>query len=95
MDSFEKFMPDVYEFYNLGIGEPYPVSASSMLGLGDMLDAVIAHFPEHFCRGRGGRASESSHCREAQCREILDHQPPAGRAESDRVGYSGNYQGCH
>ena len=40
VDSFEKFMPDVYEFYNLGIGEPYPVSASSMLGLGDMLDEV-------------------------------------------------------
>ena len=46
VDSFEKFMPDVYEFYNLGIGDPYPISASSMLGLGDMLDAVIAHFPE-------------------------------------------------
>ena len=40
VDSFEKFMPDVYEFYNLGIGEPHPVSASSKLGLGDMLDAV-------------------------------------------------------
>ena len=40
VDNFEKFMPDVYEFYNLGIGEPHPVSASSKLGLGDMLDAV-------------------------------------------------------
>ena len=46
VDSFEKFMPDVYEFYNLGIGEPYPVSASSMLGLGDMLDEVVKYFPE-------------------------------------------------
>lgn len=46
-DSFEKFMPDVYEFYNLGLGDPYPVSASSRLGLGDMLDAVIECFPEH------------------------------------------------
>lgn len=46
VDNFDKFMPDVYEFYNLGIGDPYPVSASSRLGLGDMLDAVIAHFPE-------------------------------------------------
>ena len=41
VDSFEKFMPDVYEFYNLGIGDPYPISASSMLGLGDMLDEVV------------------------------------------------------
>ena len=45
-DDFKKYMPDVYEFYNLGIGEPIPVSAASMLGIGDMLDEVIAHFPE-------------------------------------------------
>ena len=47
VDNFDKFMPDVYEFYNLGIGDPVPVSAASRLGIGDMLDAVIAHFPEH------------------------------------------------
>lgn len=46
VDDFKKYMPDVYEFYNLGIGEPIPVSAASMLGIGDMLDEVIAHFPE-------------------------------------------------
>lgn len=46
VDSFEKFMPDVYEFYNLGIGEPFPISASSKLGIGDMLDEVIKHFPK-------------------------------------------------
>ena len=46
VDSFNKFMPDVYEFYNLGIGDPVPVSASSRRGLGDMLDAVAAYFPE-------------------------------------------------
>ena len=47
VDSFDKFMPDVYEFYNLGIGDPIPVSASSRLGIGDMLDEVTKHFPEH------------------------------------------------
>ena len=47
VDSFQKFMADIYEFYNLGIGDPIPVSAASRLGIGDMLDAVIAHFPEH------------------------------------------------
>lgn len=41
VDNFDKFMPDVYEFYNLGIGEPIPVSATSKLGIGDMLDEVI------------------------------------------------------
>ena len=46
VDNFDKYMADVYEFYNLGIGDPIPISAASRLGLGDMLDAVIAHFPE-------------------------------------------------
>ncbi len=45
VDSFQKYMADVYEFYNLGIGDPIPVSASSRLGIGDMLDEVIHHFP--------------------------------------------------
>ncbi len=47
VDSFEKFMPDVYEFYNLGIGDPVPISAASKLGIGDMLDEVAKHFPEN------------------------------------------------
>ena len=46
VDNFDKYMADVYEFYNLGIGEPYPISAASRLGLGDMLDEVVKHFPE-------------------------------------------------
>ena len=46
VDNFDKFMPDVYEFYNLGIGDPHPISAVSKLGIGDMLDEVIKHFPK-------------------------------------------------
>nr|WP_300658380.1 ribosome biogenesis GTPase Der [uncultured Acetatifactor sp.] len=46
VDSVNKYSADVYEFYNLGIGEPYPISAVNKLGLGDMLEEVIAHFPE-------------------------------------------------
>ena len=46
VDSFTKFGNDVYEFYNLGIGDPIPISATSRLGLGELLDAVIAHFPD-------------------------------------------------
>lgn len=46
VDSFQKYMADVYEFYNLGIGDPVPVSASSRLGIGDMLDEVSGHFSE-------------------------------------------------
>lgn len=44
VDNFDKFMSDVYEFYNLGIGEPIPISSASRLGIGDMLDEVIKHF---------------------------------------------------
>ena len=44
VDSFQKFGNDVYEFYNLGIGDPVPVSAASRLGLGDLLDEVAKHF---------------------------------------------------
>lgn len=40
VDNFDKYMPDVYEFYNLGIGDPHPISATSKLGIGDMLDSV-------------------------------------------------------
>ena len=46
VDSFEKYMADVYEFYNLGIGDPHPISAANRLGLGDMLEEVMKHFPE-------------------------------------------------
>ncbi len=42
VDSYEKQQADVYEFYNLGIGEPMPISAAGKQGLGDMLDAVVA-----------------------------------------------------
>ena len=46
VDNFNTLMPDVYEFYNLGIGDPHPISAASRLGIGDMLDAVIENFRE-------------------------------------------------
>ena len=44
VDNFDKYQSDVYEFYNLGIGDPYPISATSKTGLGDMLDVVIENF---------------------------------------------------
>ncbi|MBO7095611.1 MAG: ribosome biogenesis GTPase Der, partial [Lachnospiraceae bacterium] len=46
VDSFEKQQSDVYEFYNLGIGEPYPISATNMLGFGELLDKVVSYFEE-------------------------------------------------
>ena len=46
VDNFDKFLPDVYEFYNLGLGDPIPVSGASRLGIGDMLDEVLSHCDE-------------------------------------------------
>ncbi len=45
-DQYEKAMPDVYEFYNLGIGDPVPISAAGKQGIGDMLDIVVGYFPD-------------------------------------------------
>lgn len=44
VDSFNKYMADVYEFYNLGIGEPFPVSSVNKLGFGELLDEVASYF---------------------------------------------------
>ena len=46
VDHHEKFLADVYEFYNLGIGDPFPISSVNKQGLGDLLDQVISLFPE-------------------------------------------------
>ncbi len=46
VDNYRQQEADVYEFYNLGIGEPYPISAEGKQGIGELLDAVIAFFPE-------------------------------------------------
>ena len=46
VDSFKRDSLDVYEFYNLGIGDPIPISAANMQGIGDMLEEVVKHFPD-------------------------------------------------
>lgn len=45
-DNFEKDRQEIYEFYNLGLGEPYPISATNAIGIGDVLDAIYENFPE-------------------------------------------------
>ena len=45
-DNFGEPDPSLYEFYNLGLGDPYPVSSTNALGIGDVLDAIYEHFPE-------------------------------------------------
>ena len=47
VDNYTTGLADTYEFYNLGIGDPIPVSAVSKTGIGDLLDAVVENFPEY------------------------------------------------
>lgn len=74
VDSFEKFMTDVYEFYNLGIGDPVPVSSASRLGIGDMLDEVVKYFP----KGAGEEEEDDrvmgGDRRETECWKVIYHQ---------------------
>ena len=44
VDNYDKYIADVYEFYNLGIGDPHPVSSINKLGMGDMPDEVVSYF---------------------------------------------------
>jgi len=44
-DNFQKDKEEIYEFYNLGIGDPYPISATNALGIGDVLDKIYESFP--------------------------------------------------
>ncbi len=46
VDDFNKYMNEVYEFYNLGIGDPIPISATSKIGFGDMLESLVSDFPD-------------------------------------------------
>ena len=45
-DDMSRDRNEIYEFYNLGIGEPYPISAANALGIGDVLDAIFENLPE-------------------------------------------------
>ncbi len=46
VDSYKKFEMDIYEFYNLGMGDPIAISAGQKIGIGDLLDEVVKYFPE-------------------------------------------------
>lgn len=45
-DNYGKTSNDIYEFYNLGLGEPLPLSATNAIGIGDILDAVFEKLPD-------------------------------------------------
>lgn len=70
VDNFNKYMADVYEFYNLGIGEPYPISAANRLGLGEMLEEVVSYFED----------SETEEEEEERTRVAIVGKPNVGKS---------------
>lgn len=74
VDSMAKFGNDVYEFYNLGIGDPVPVSAASRLGIGDLLDEVVKHFDGTASEEEEDDRPENCGGRKAQCGKIFHYQ---------------------
>ena len=76
VDNPAKFGNDVYEFYNLGIGDPVAISAASRLGLGDLLDEVVAHFPE----GSGDEEEDD------RPRVAIVGKPNVGKSSIDTAG---------
>ena len=93
VDSFEKYMADVYEFYNLGIGDPFPVSAASMLGLGDMLDEVVKYF-RNIRRMTRRTTVRRSPLSETECWKIIPHQQTGAGGSCHCIGYRRHDQRC-
>lgn len=71
VDSFQKYMADVYEFYNLGIGEPFAISSANKLGFGELLDEVVSHF---------GQDASSEEEEDERTRIAIVGKPNAGKS---------------
>lgn len=48
VEDYKMLQADVFEFYNLGLGEPFAISSSGKLGFGELLDEIVKHFDEAF-----------------------------------------------
>lgn len=70
-DNLEKDKNEIYEFYNLGIGEPYPISASNAIGIGDVLDAIYEKFPVSNENKEEVDKIKVAIIRKTKCREII------------------------
>lgn len=70
-DVFGKVNEDIYEFYNLGIGEPFEVSSVNASGIGDVLDEVYKYFPDEEEGNRQEDVIKVALIRKAKCTENL------------------------
>ena len=67
-DNFSKDRDEAYEFYNLGLGDPYPISATNALGIGDVLDKIYESFPEKGENEDDKTITKVAVIRKAKCR---------------------------
>lgn len=70
-DNYEKDKNASFEFYNLGMGEPYPISSTNALGIGDVLDAIYENFPSKDQNEKNEEKIKVAIIRKAQCRKII------------------------
>ncbi len=70
-DNFEKDREEIYEFYNLGIGEPYPISSTNALGIGDVLDKIYEYFPTELEEKKDENIIKVAVIRKTKCRKIF------------------------
>lgn len=71
VDHFEKDQQEAYEFYNLGIGEPYPVSAANAIGIGDVLDQIYESFPPKTEQEDKSDLIKVAVIRKTECRKVV------------------------
>ena len=70
-DNFQKDKEEVYEFYNLGMGDPYPISATNAIGIGDVLDKIYESFPENTEDENDKNVIRVAVIRKTKCRKII------------------------
>lgn len=70
-DNFDKDKQEAYEFYNLGIGDPYPISAANAIGIGDVLDQIYESFPPKSEKEEETNITKVAVIRKTKCGKIF------------------------
>ncbi len=89
-DQVGQTPPDAYEFYNLGLGDIFPISSAHRLGLGELLDEVFDYFPAGSEDGEDEQLYPGRGHRQAECRQVLAGQQDARPGAHDRLRYPGH-----
>ena len=74
LDNFE--VEQTYEFYSLGLGQPFPLSLEQSKGIGDVLDQIVSHFPEIRQKPDGSVQIQCPPCAGNTCKKCPSKHPP-------------------